>query len=121
MVRNAAQNAKASVENAVKNFSAGSSQTAGRQAAAPEKKETAAHPAPAGTANADPNKEVVEDLKNQMDSFFEHNPAATSYRSAYSASAAQVPTIQVPVQVESSEGKMTIEEEQDGYHSATIE
>lgn len=121
MVRNAAQNAKASVENAVKNFSAGSSQTAGRQAAATEKKETAAHPAPAGTVNADPNKEVVEDLKNQMDSFFEHNPAATSYRSAYSASAAQVPTIQVPVQVESSEGKMTIEEEQDGYHSATIE
>ena len=56
-----------------------------------------------------------------MDSFFEHNPAATTYRSAYSASAARVPTIQVPVQVESSEGTMTIEEEQDGFHSATIQ
>ena len=134
MVRNAAQNAKASVENVVRNFNAGNNAANKASAqketvrtetaqAAPVQKEAAPEKAnAAGTQPAaDPNSEVVKELETQMDSFFEHNPAATTYRSAYSASAAQVPTLQIPVQVESSEGKMTIEEEQDGYHSATIE
>lgn len=41
------------------------------------------------------NEEVVNDLERHMDAFFQGNPAATGYRSAYSATANSVPTLQV--------------------------
>ena len=69
----------------------------------------------------------VNNLKNQareieetMDSFFESNPAATSYHSAYSAAASSVPTLQVPVQAETRDGEVSEENDQDGYSTVTI-
>lgn len=71
--------------------------------------------------------EEVNNLKNQakeieetMDSFFESNPAATSYHSAYSAAASSVPTLQVPVQAETRDGEVSEENDQDGYSTVTI-
>ena len=55
-----------------------------------------------------------------MDSFFESNPAATTYHSAYSAETSSVPTIQVPVQTETKEGEVSIDDDQDGFSSVTI-
>ena len=55
-----------------------------------------------------------------MDSFFESNPAATTYHSAYSAAASEVPTIQIPVQAETKEGKVEINDDQDGFSSVTV-
>ena len=40
-------------------------------------------------------EEVVNDLEKHMDAFFQGNPASANYRSAYSATANSVPTIQV--------------------------
>ena len=115
MVRSAAQNAKSSVESVVQNFN----QNVKKESPEARKEN---EPAVQKTApvQENTNEAVVEDLQNHMDSFFEHNPASGTYHSAYTASAASVPTIQIPVQVESSEGSMTIESDQDGYHSATI-
>ena len=55
-----------------------------------------------------------------MDSFFESNPAATTYHSAYSAATSNVPTIQVPVQTETKEGEVSLDDDQDGFSSVTI-
>ena len=55
-----------------------------------------------------------------MDSFFESNPAATSYHSAYSAAASCVPTLQIPVQAETRDGEVSEEDDQDGYSTVTI-
>ena len=78
-----------------------------------------------GTEN--PEQLPGEDLKNQkkeieetMDSFFDSNPSATTYRNAYSAAASSVPTLQVPVQAETREGEVQIEDEKDGFSSVTI-
>lgn len=89
-VKNAAQNAKSSVDSVVRSLH--------------QEKET---------AGEGKTEEMPKD-----DSYFSPNPAAT--RSAYSAHAADVPTIQVPVRTETSEGNVVIEDEGDGYHSATI-
>ena len=55
-----------------------------------------------------------------MDSFFDNNPAASKYNSAYSAATSSVPTIQVPVQAETRDGEVTSEADEDGYSSVTI-
>ena len=62
----------------------------------------------------------TKEIEETMDSFFESNPAATTYHSAYSAAASEVPTIQIPVQAETREGKVEINDDQDGYSSVTI-
>ncbi|MCQ2457931.1 MAG: DUF4342 domain-containing protein [Clostridia bacterium] len=91
-VRNAAQNAKSSVNSVVQSFS--------------------------GEKNNAPEKEDEAETKPE-ESYFNPNPASAS-RNAYSAYAADVPTIQVPVRTETSEGNVVVEDEGNGYHSATI-
>ena len=53
-------------------------------------------------------------------SYYTSNPAAVNQPPMYDP-AASVPTIQVPVQVESQDGSVHLDNEGDGYHSATIE
>ena len=65
-------------------------------------------------------KNQAKEIEETMDSFFESNPAATSYHSAYSAAASSVPTLQVPVQAETRDGEVSEENDQDGYSTVTI-
>ena len=65
-------------------------------------------------------RDQTRELEETMDSFFESNPAATSYHSAYSAAASSVPTLQVPVQAETRDGDVITEDDQDGYSTVTI-
>lgn len=65
-------------------------------------------------------KNQAKEIEETMDSFFESNPAATSYHSAYSAAASSVPTLQVPVQTETRDGEVSEENDQDGYSTVTI-
>ncbi len=62
----------------------------------------------------------AKEIEETMDSFFESNPAATSYHSAYSAAASSVPTLQIPVQAETRDGEVSEENDQDGYSTVTI-
>lgn len=91
-VKNAAQNAKSSVNSVMQSF------TGEKENAAVPEKEEAAQP---------------------EGSYFDPAPA-NAPKNAYSAYAADVPTIQVPVRTETSEGNVVVEDEGDGYHSATI-
>ena len=65
-------------------------------------------------------RDQTRELEETMDSFFESNPAATSYHSAYSAAASSVPTLQVPVPAETRDGDVITEDDQDGYSTVTI-
>lgn len=96
MVRNAAQNVRSSVSDMAKGFSDAMDD---KQPAA---EESAAKPE--GEAGSR--------------SFYQSNPAATTYHAAYTGSA---PTLQVPVQVESQDGSVKIDADKDGYSNATIE
>ena len=128
MVKSAAQNAKSSVNSVVQTIS-GEMNAAGRNSAV--KKESAGEKTTEEkirpvTEDAS-LKEAAEGIRKQtkeieetMDSFFESNPAATTYRSAYSAAASSVPTIQVPVQTETRDGEIKVDDGQDGYSSVTI-
>ena len=53
-------------------------------------------------------------------SYYASNPAAMSSVPVYDPEA-KVPTIQVPMQVESQDGNVHLDSDQDGYHSATVE
>ena len=129
MVRSAAQNAKSSVSSVV--------QTITNETKERSKKENRQNDQEIRSDKTDATvkeekKELFEDhaqnlrdqakeLEETMDSFFESNPAATSFHSAYSAAASSVPTIQVPVQTETRDGEVTSEDsDQDGYSSVTI-
>ena len=126
MVKSAAQNAKSSVSSVVQTIT---SETKHRENVKPEQKADAG--ATEETEPKNENKDMFADearnlrdqakeLEETMDSFFESNPAATSFHSAYSAAASSVPTIQVPVQAETRDGEVTSEEDRDGYSSVTI-
>ena len=65
-------------------------------------------------------RDQAKEIEETMDSFFESNPAATSFHSAYSAAASSVPTLQVPVQAETRDGEVSEEKDQDGYSTVTI-
>ena len=65
-------------------------------------------------------RDQAKEIEETMDSFFESNPAATSFHSAYSAAASSVPTLQVPVQAETRDGEVSEENDQDGYSTVTI-
>ena len=65
-------------------------------------------------------REQTRELEETMDSFFESNPAATGFQSAYSAAASSVPTLQVPFQAETRDGDISTEDDQDGYSTVTI-
>lgn len=93
MVRNAAQNVKNSVSSMAQEF------------AADEKAEK-------------PEDQPEPSEKKDDRSYYQSNPAATTYHAAYGGNA---PTLQVPVQVESQDGKVSVESDKDGYTSATIE
>lgn len=64
---------------------------------------------------ADPETTTTPDS-----SYYTANPAATTYHGGYKADYRDIPTIQVPVQVESTDGNVSIESEDDGHNSATI-
>ncbi len=129
MVRNAAQNAKNSVSSVVQTISAEAQDLQKKTARNPENvKETPVMNQPVRekteTAEAETAAESLrkqaKEIEETMDSFFESNPAATKYNSAYSAATSGVPTIQVPVQAETREGEVTTEADDDGYSSVTI-
>lgn len=65
-------------------------------------------------------RDQTRELEETMDSFFENNPAATGFQSAYSAAASSVPTLQVPFQAETRDGTVSTEDDQDGYTTVTI-
>ena len=137
MVKSAAQNAKSSVSSVVQSIT---NETKDIQKKGhmkfdlnintdkKEKTEPVAKKAEAEEKKADDLfGDEVNNLKNQakeieetMDSFFESNPAAISYHSAYSAAASSVPTLQVPVQAETRDGDISEEDDQDGYSTVTI-
>lgn len=101
MVRNAADNVKSTVSDFAKGFEDGFNQEKGESEPKPD-------------AQQKPNQESKKDDR----SFYQSNPAATTYHTAYTGSA---PTIQVPVQVESQDGNVSVEDDKDGYTNATIE
>ena len=128
MVKNAAQNAKSSVSNVVKTITN-------------DEKMKKAHMQFELNINKDDQKKAekendtkdsqvfgnepqelrdqAKELEETMDSFFDNNPSA-GFNSAYSAAASSVPTIQVPVQTETKEGEVSIDDDQDGFSSVTI-
>ena len=127
MVKNAAQNAKSTVSSVVSTISS-EAQERQKKAAAAAKETTAAatetvSKAAAGKEESDPAESIrkqAKEIEETMDSFFDNNPAANKYNSAYSAATSGVPTIQVPVQAETKDGEVTAEDDEDGYSSVTI-
>lgn len=133
MVKSAAQNAKSSVSSVVQSITNEKKdiQKKGHIHINTDKKEKEEQKeeitGAAEVKTDDLFGEQVNNLKNQakeleetMDSFFESNPAATSYHSAYSAAASSVPTLQVPVQAETRDGEVSEEDDRDGYSTVTI-
>lgn len=92
MVRNAAENVKTTVNDFAKGFED-------------------------AVQGEEPAKE--EEPKKEERSFYQANPAATTYHTPFKTNS--VPTIQVPVQVETQDGSVNIQEEADGFTNATIE
>ena len=101
MVRNAADNVKSTVSDFAKGFEDGFAR---------DKDES--------EAKRDAQQKPSQEPKKDDRSFYQSNPAATTYHTAYTGSA---PTIQVPVQVESQDGSVSVEDDRDGYTNATIE
>ena len=101
MVRNAADNVKSTVSDFAKGFEDGFAR---------DKDES--------EAKRDAQQKPSQEPKKDDRSFYQSNPAATTYHTAYTGSA---PTIQVPVQVESQDGSVSVEDDKDGYTNATIE
>lgn len=100
MVRNAADNVKSTVSDFAKGFEDNKTDKAAEEA----KQEI---------------NEAAADIAKGMDrSFYQSNPAATTYHTAYTGS---VPTIQVPVQVETQEGSVNVQDDSEGFTNATIE
>ncbi len=128
MVRSAAQNARSSVSSVVQTISGETKDIHKKVNVSIERKaEKEKAPVKAETASPEFSGDAAEDLKQQakeleetLDSFFDANPAAATYQSAYSAAASNVPTIQVPVQTETKDGEVTMEDDHDGYSSVTI-
>ncbi len=128
MVKNAAQNAKNSVSSAVQSF-ADEKKAAGVQGTIDKAKEQVKNAATEVKEKVNPKtdddpaaalKKQTKEIEETMDSFFESNPAATTYHSAYSAAASEVPTIQIPVQTETKEGRVEINDDHDGFSSVTV-
>lgn len=128
MVKNAAQNARNSVSSAVQSFAdekktAGSRESSENPGAAAKSEATEVRTTVATKADSNPAEALrkqTKEIEETMDSFFESNPAATTFHSAYSAAASEVPTIQIPVQAETKDGKIEINDDQDGFSSVTV-
>ena len=126
MVKNAAQNARSSVSSVVHTISSETKERQKRTVDSSENKTVSVGDKKTADEQI-PEKDPAESIKQQakeleetMDSFFDSNPAAASRNSAYSTAAANVPTIQVPVQTETRDGDVTPEDDKDGYSSITI-
>ncbi len=96
MVKNAAQNVKSSVGDIARSFTE----------AVPEEK-----PAEAKASDA-------PEAPQAKRSFYQSNPAATTAPVDYTGRA---PVLQVPVQVESQDGRVEFSEDTDGFGNATIQ
>ena len=127
MVKNAAQNARNSVSSAVQSFKDEKNDTGSAEPQAKDRKEAEPADSEVTSEMSETDENLNEVLRKQtkeieetMDSFFESNPAATTYHSAYSAAASEVPTIRIPVQAETSDGKIEINDDRDGFSSVTI-
>lgn len=126
MVRNAGENAKNSVNNVVRTFSdefggsgdrnSSSGKTA--EAPAPTVKDSVKEPVKEIKAEVPAEAETGAAAEKAVESYFAGNPAVV-HGTAFSASS--VPTIQVPVQVEASEGNISVEDQNDGYSTLTID
>lgn len=99
MVRSAAQNVKSTVNDFTRGFNEGFDGEAKPDSKADE-------PKPAETTT------------KAERSYYQSNPAAATYQAP---TGSPVPTLQVPVQVESQDGSVRIEDDKDGYSNATIE
>ena len=127
MVKNAAQNAKSSVSSVVHTIST-ETQELQKKAASAKKADAQKKNENIGTGfmkteDNDPAESIrkqAKEIEETMDSFFDNNPAANKYNSAYSAATSGVPTIQVPVQAETKDGEVTSEADEDGFSSITI-
>ncbi len=127
MVKNAAQNAKSSVSSVVHTIST-ETQELQKKAASAKKADEQKKNENTGagfmkTEDNDPAESIrkqAKEIEETMDSFFDNNPAANKYNSAYSAATSGVPTIQVPVQAETKDGEVTSEADEDGFSSITI-
>lgn len=97
MVRNAGENVRESVSDFTRSFQDEPTTEKPHAAKAPEEQPT-------------PRAER---------SYYASNPASATYHAPNPA--ADVPTIQVPVQVESQDGNVRMESDKDGYNSATVE
>ena len=129
MVRSAAQNAKTSVSSVVQSFTgekntsvSADSNNKGKGETKPDINLKSKHIGDQFDAEmaASNLQEQTKQIEETMDSFFKTNPAATTYHNAYSATASSVPTLQVPVQTETRDGEVQIEDDRDGYSSVTI-
>lgn len=108
MVRNAAENVKSTVSDFAKGFEDGQKNPPAN----------AAEMESAAKAVNQAAKDIENAAKDIERSFYQSNPAATTYHTAYTGSA---PTIQVPVQVETQDGSVNVQEDTDGFTNATIE
>ena len=132
MVRNAAQNAKNSVSSAVQTFTDDKKGNVVTETFDKAKETVKSAVSDAKTKATEKSEEKVEEdpaealrkqtkeMEETMDSFFESNPAVTTFHSAYSAAASEVPTLQIPVQAETKDGKVEIVDDRDGFSSVTV-
>lgn len=145
MVRNASENVKETVNDFAKGFESAFSNDAPQQgksdAQASERSERGAYDEvfhQAGEtvkqvfndvarsfegASSKPAEQTQQPVQNDSAaerSYYASNPAAMSSVPVYDPEA-KVPTIQVPMQVESQDGNVHLDSDQDGYHSATVE
>lgn len=118
MVRSAGENAKNSVNNVVKTFSVEfGTKTENKD---DEKQTTPVEEKPVQEVKVStPSEDDITAAEKAVDSYFAGNPAV-AHGTAFS-SATSVPTIQIPVQVEASEGNMNVENQNDGYSTLTID
>lgn len=114
-VRNAAQNAKNVATDFARGFQDAVKDSGEKRQEKPQAQEDVREAAQDIKDNvADLNREAQKDEER---SYYQSNPAATTFHTTYTGSA---PTIQVPVKVESTDGDVSVDSEADGHNSATI-
>ena len=121
MVRNAGENAKNSVNNVVRSFPYGQhaeDQSKGNAESTKPVQYTQPVQPVQPVQYAQPVQPAVANPVNAVNSYFAGNPA-TAHGTVFSSSG--VPTIQIPVQVESKEGDVTIDQSEGGYSSVTVD
>jgi len=89
-IRKAADNVKKTAVNVTRTLQTEIQRSRNERQAA-ERKEPVQQQAPAVPTN----QEILKDLEEHADAFTESNPAATTFHSAYTASAGSVPTLHV--------------------------